>query len=441
VGFAPKTVAEFIHHTTYHELPDEVVHQAKRCLLDLVGVAAAGTSTNLSQILYRHALRHSGGSARTSRLLFEGRRVGAADAALANAGTIDSMDGHDGHRLVKGHAGAAILPAVLAFIDETPGQTVNDLLTALTIGYEIALRAGITLHRTAADYHSSGAWNAVGAAAVGARLLGLGAGATGHALGIAEYSAPRGPMMRAISHPTMVKDSSAWGAQAGVSAAFLAADGFTGFPAELLEGTPETGDLGVRWRIMEQYFKPYPVCRWSHPAIQAGLNLTSAEPGATNSIRDIEVITFDAATRLHTKAPKDTEEAQYSLPFALASAMVHGELAAEHILTPQRESGVLRLAQKIRLTASDRMSDDFPAVRRAQVNITYEDGRTRSSAPVQADGDPESPLSDGMLLEKFYRNTDRLGAGRSAALAEMTLSERNYPLEELTDLLMHPLDI
>jgi 2-methylcitrate dehydratase PrpD len=437
VGSTYATVAKFIQHTTYEDLPAEVAHQAKRCLLDLLGVAAAGTSTNLSQILYRHALEHSGGSNRASRLLFNGSRVGASDAALANAGTLDSLDGHDGHRLVKGHAGAAILPAVLAFMDETPGQTANDLLTALTVGYEVSLRAGIALHRTATDYHSSGAWNAVGAAAVGARLLRLGPDATHHALGIAEYSAPRGPMMRAIKHPTMVKDSSAWGAQAGVSAAFLASEGFTGAPVGLLSPR-ETRDLGVRWRILEQYFKPYPVCRWSHPAIQAGLSLTAGNGLVADDIREIEVITFDAATRLHTSAPKDTEEAQYSLPFALASSLIHGELAAEHILAPQNETGALRLAQKIRLTASERMSEEFPARRRAQIKITYEDGQTRSSKPVEAEGDPESPLSDEVLLTKFYRNSRRLSPTRSLAIAEMTLSETNYPLEDLTDLLMHP---
>jgi 2-methylcitrate dehydratase PrpD len=110
----------------------------------------------------------------------------------------------------KGHAGAAVLPAALAFLDGPAAATTHDLVAALAVGYEISLRAGLVLHGTASDYHSSGAWNALGAAAVGARLLGLDATATWHALGIAEYSAPRAPMMRAIAHPTMVKDSSAW---------------------------------------------------------------------------------------------------------------------------------------------------------------------------------------------------------------------------------------
>lgn len=432
-------VTEFVHGTTVHDIPDDALRQARRCLLDLIGVAAAGTPTALSQILRDHTDRQSGGPFQPSRLLFDGRRVAAACAALSNAGTIDSMDGHDGHRLVKGHAGATILPAALAFLDGAPERTLDDLLTALVVGYEVSLRAGIALHRTAADYHSSGAWNALGAAAVGARLLGLSPAATRAALGIAEYTAPRGPMMRAIEHPTMVKDSSAWGARAGVEAAQLAAEGFTGAPAELLDEAGEAGDLGARWRIEEQYLKPYPVCRWAHPAIQAGMELAAEHRIRVEQVREVEVTTFEAATRLHTRNPESTEEAQYSLPFALASALVHGELVPENILAPQRETEALRLAEKVRLTASPVLTEAFPGARLAEVRIVLEDGRSWSSGPTEADGDPEAPLSDVLLLEKFENNTRALGDRRSSAIATIVLADGDRPLDDLMHLLTAPL--
>jgi 2-methylcitrate dehydratase PrpD len=432
-------VSTFVHATGRSDLPAEVLHQARRCLLDLLGVAAAGTGTAMSRILREHAHRQSGGPAATSRLLFDGRRAGAAPAALANAGTIDAMDGHDGHRLVKGHAGAAVLPAALALLEPARGRSLEDLLVALVVGYEVALRAGMTLHRTAADYHSSGAWNALGAAAVGARLLELDAEQTCHALGTAEYSAPRGPMMRAVEHPTMVKDSSAWGAQAGVAAALLAAEGFTGAPAELVDNTLESHDLGLRWRITELYFKPHPVCRWAHPAIQAGLSLAAEHAISPEQVRDVEVITFDAAARLRTVAPGTTEEAQYSLPFAVASALVHGEIVPENLLDPASETRVLRLAQKVRTTSSETMTDAFPAVRRAAVRITLADGRRCATGPVEADGDPDAPLTDDALLEKFRRGTRTLDPGRSAAIAELVLSGQDHDLGELLPLVSGPL--
>lgn len=432
-------VTEFIHEVSHHDIPGDVLHQARRCLIDLIGVAAAGTPTRLSKLIRDHAYHQAGESAQASRLLFDGRKVGAAQAALANAGTIDSMDGHDGHRLVKGHAGVTALPAALAFMDETHKWTTDDLLATLIVAYEVSLRAGITLHRMAADYHSSGAWNAIGAAAVGARVLGLGTEETLHALGIAEYSAPRGPMMRAISHPTMVKDSSAWGAQAGVAAAFLAADGFTGAPAELLADRPETSDLGERWRIMEQYFKPYPVCRWAHPAIQAGLSLITEHRISADQIDEVEVSTFDAAARLHTAAPNSTEQAQYSLPFTIAAALVHGTLVPENILDPAAEPDSLRLAQRVKLRSSVQMTEQFPAVRLADVSITLMDGRSFTSGPTLAHGDPESPLSDETLLKKFRHNTQTLGTERSNRILDIVWSSQKTSLTGLMALVMQPL--
>ena len=153
-------VSDFIHETDFGDLPQGVRHQARRCFLDLVGVAAAGRATPLSRIVRSHAAINT--ALPSARLFFDGRSTGVAQAAMANAATIDSLDGHDGHRLTKGHAGIAVLPAVMAFATPAPDQSTDELLTALVVGYEVALRAGITLHRIAGDYHSSGAWNALG---------------------------------------------------------------------------------------------------------------------------------------------------------------------------------------------------------------------------------------------------------------------------------------
>ncbi|WP_196884127.1 MmgE/PrpD family protein [Arthrobacter sp. CAN_A214] len=429
-------ITDFIHGISGQDLPANVLHQARRCLLDLIGVAVAGTATPLSRIIRDHAYHQAGGSAQSSRLLFDGRRVGASYAALANAGTIDSMDGHDGHRLVKGHAGAAALPAVLAFVDQRSLTTVENLLVGLIVAYEVSLRAGIVLHRTAADYHSSGAWNALGAAAVGARILRLSPEATRHALGIAEYSAPRAPMMRTIEHPTMVKDSSAWGAQAGVDAAYLAAGGFTGAPAELMEEHPEIDDLGQRWRITEQYFKIYPVCRWAHPAVQAGLSIRANQLIQADQIHEVEVTTFAAAARLHTTAPQNTEQAQYSLPYALAAALVHGKLTPENVLHPTTDANVLRLSQKIRLIPSADMTAEFPAQRRAKVLITLKSGHSYSLETT--DGNPEVPVSDATLHEKYRQNTQMLDRRRSQAISDVIFSDVATPLNELMDLITEP---
>jgi 2-methylcitrate dehydratase PrpD len=413
------TPVGFIHELAFAALPAAVVAQAKRCVLDLIGVAAGGIGTGLSRIAREHAVRHMGAGegGRAARILFDGRRASVPGAAFAGASTIDAFDAHDGHPLTKGHAGVAVLPAVLALFDgeglgeglgKGLGEGLGDgreFLAALVVGYEVAIRAGIALHGSVPDYHTSGAWNALGCAAAAARLLGLRRDATRHALGIAEYHGPRSQMMRCIEHPTMLKDGSGWGAFAGLSAAYLAQDGFTGAPAVTLEAPEEAGlwsDLGRRWRILELYFKPHPVCRWAQPAIEAALALTRPGGVDVNRIASVEVETFDAAVRLGARAPATTEEAQYGLGFPLAAALAKGRLDADEIAGGGlRDPLVLGLLKRIHLTERPDLTRRFPGERIAVVRMRLDDGSVMTSEPTAARGDPDAPLDDRELRQKF----------------------------------------
>ena len=413
----------FIHQTNWHELPAAVQRQSRRCLLDLIGAGLAGRSTPLSAIVHDFAADCYGGQGAT--LWLDGRELSPPGAALANGMTVDALDIHDGYRMAKGHAGAAVVPAALATLDLAPEKPVGgvELLASLVIGYEIALRAGEALHATAADYHTSGAWNALGAAAVTARRLRLAPEATRHALGIAEYHGPRSPMMRCIDHPTMLKDGSGWGAMEGVAAAMMAARGFTGAPAELVEDAVVAHlwqDLGQRWRILEQYFKPYAVCRWAQPAVSAALALQRAHPIEPAAIATIRVWTFAEAVRLRRRRPRTTEEAQYSLPFPLAAALVHGALGPEQLSGAALVAEeVLQLADRVTLLEAPELSALFPADRRAWVEIVMDDGNSFRSEAVTAPWSEDDPPGDSALQEKFvWLARTSLPADAATALAD-----------------------
>lgn len=395
----------FLHDCRFADLPPPIVAMAERCVLDLLGVAAAGRTTALSGIVHDFTRRHMAAGDRGARLLFDGRSVSPAGASLAGASTIDSFDAHDGHRLTKGHAGVAILPALLAYVDHGMPVTGREFLAAIVVGYEIATRAGIALHATAADYHTSGAWNAVACAGLGARLMGLDRARTSHALGIAEYHGPRSPMMRCIDHPTMVKDGSGWGALAGVSAAYLAAEDFTGAPATIVEDPSQAdlwADLGERWHILDQYMKPYPVCRWAQPAVEAALALQRHAGLTPDAIRAVRIHTFHQATRLASAAPSTTEEAQYSTPFPVAAALVRGrvgtgEITGDGLSDPE----ILRLSTATDLVEEPEMSRRFPAERWARVAFQRMDGSWIEGQPRTARGDPEAPLDTSEIIGKF----------------------------------------
>lgn len=403
---------DFVLGLDYSDIPEQTLDFARRCLLDLIGVAAAGSGTPLSIAIRKHAVEQLAAGSSPVNMLFDSRPVSAMGAALAGGMTIDSMDAHDGHKLTKGHVGCGVLPGLLAFTQAEGRYDERMFLTALVIGYELGTRAGIALHATVDDYHTSGAWVSIAVAALGARTLKLSPHQTRDAMGIAEYHGPRSQMMRVIDTPTMLKDGSGWGAMAGVSAAYLAADGFTGAPAITVEDEQVSAlwsDLGERWRIHEQYFKPYPVCRWAQPPVEAALALCRAHSIASIDIDHIEVATFHEARRLCTPLPENTEQAQYSLPFATAAAVVHGDLGPEQVseqalLHPE----IRRLSASMVIVEEDQFNREFPARRLARVTLLTKDGQRYQSDVTEARGDPEAPLENAEIVRKFHHLADPL---------------------------------
>ena len=404
-------LAAFTRGLQFSDLPADVVKLAQQCLLDLIGVAVAGSRAPAAAMVNTYAATQMAGRDHNARLLFDGRRAGLAGAAFAGGTTIDSFDAHDGHVLTKGHAGVAVLPALLAYLDGgvCPPARANgrEFLTCLVLGYEIATRAGIALHATVPDYHCSGSWSSLACAALGGRWMGFDDAQIRHALGIAEYFGPRGQMLRVCDYPTMLKDGSGWGAQVGVSAALLAREGFTGAPALTVERTDALGfwnDLGSRWRIREQYFKAYPVCRWAQPATEAVLALQRTHAFAASDVAGIRIDSFREAISLGSQCrhPATSDEAQYSLTFPVAAALVHGRIGAAEIDgAALGDARITRLIDAMTLNVDPEFSRLFPAERWARAQVTLHDGRRLVSEPARARGNPENPLTEDELRDKY----------------------------------------
>ena len=425
--------------------PEPVWTRARRALLDTIGTAAAGSTLPVSKIARNHAASQMTSATHGVRLLFDGRPVAPAGAAFAGATTIDAFDAHDGHVLTKGHIGVSVLPTLLAMGELGLIRDGRDFLGSYVIGYEIGTRAGIALHATACDYHTSGAWGAIACAALVSRHLRLNWKRAREALGIAEYHGPRSQMMRCIEWPTMIKDGSGWGAHSGVSAGFLAADGYTGAPAITIEA-PEVAhfwnDLGQRWRLLEQYEKAYPVCRWAQPAVEAVAALVRAHRFTHDQIEGLEIRSFTNAVALNTRRPDSPDAAQYSLPFPVAAYLVRGRLGAAELAGKSlRDPDILRLTGLMTLVDDPGFTAKFPAERWASAVITLKNGKRFASAPAIARGNPENPLSPEEALEK-YRDLAGpvLGPRRTRAIEKevANLGAPNRPLQPLLNLLLNP---
>ena len=426
----------FIHGLSQSDIPPNVLQGAKRSLLDLLGVAVGGLGTQLSRIIRDHAAEDMPGQ---TPLLFDARRANPAAAAMAAGMTIDSLDGHDGFNPAKGHIGCPLVPAMLSLAPENCSGA--DFLATMVMGYEMGARMAMAQHATAPDYHTSGSWGAVAGAAAGARLLGLGHEATRHALGIAEYHGPRSQMMRCIDFPTNVKDGSGWGALCGVSAVQLARRGFTGAPAITVEDAPEFwGDLGTRWYMLEQYFKPYPVCRWAQAPIEATLSLRRSHGLTATDVRALEIETFHESVRLHVQNPQGTDAAQYSTSFPCALALVYGDVQAKHLGDDAiANPAVLRLSNATTMVENAHANAEFPLTRLARVRLQLQDGTWLQSDWHTPRWDWQDPPSDADLRAKFDDfATPVLGVSKAAALAQVIATLDTRPLADLRALLGQP---
>ena len=410
------SMSAFAENLTYDDLPEPLLQVLRRSFLDTIGVAAIGSTTELSDLARKGALAVFGtGNAGSARMLMDGRALSPAGAAMAGAFTVDSIDAHDGTSPNKGHAGSAIFPALLAVADamRANGTPIagKAFATWLAIAYEVSYRAGQVQHATCADYHTSGAWTAVGVAAACAKMLGCDREAIRHAAGIGEYHGPRSQMMRCIDFPTMVRDGVGWGAPSGVTAAYLAREGFTGAPALTCEGkdaNPFWNDLGDTWHTVEHtHYKPYPCCRWAHPALDAVQELMTENNLTHNRVKAVKIKTFHNATRLAGQEPQSLDEFTYAIAFPVAAMIVRGQVGVDE-LTPETltDPDILRISRAIELIDDPHLTEISTDKRWAQVTIIDTDGVAYIDAPRTPRGDTDLPLSDAEISAKYHSFAD-----------------------------------
>ena len=437
----PLPFQTFAARLEYADLPGPVLRVLRRSFLDTMGVAAVGATTELSDISRKTArLLFGVADAGPARMLMDGRKVSPAGAAMAGAFTVDAIDAHDGTSPCKGHAGSAVFPALLAVADAEAarGNPVDgrQFATLLAIAYEVSYRAGLTQHATCADYHTSGAWTAVGVAAAVARLLGGGAETIRQAAGIAEYHGPRSQMMRCIDYPTMVRDGVGWGAPSGVTAGYLAMEGFTGAPALTCEGE-FWQDLGTSWRLVEDtHYKPYPCCRWAHPSLDAAQELMNRHNLTHDQIAGVEIRTFHNATRLAGHTPANPDEFAYSIAFPVAAMIVRGQVGVPELAAATlQDPDILRISKATRLIDDDHFTTISQGKRWAQVTLELVDGTRLTSDPRTPRGDADLPLSNAEISDKFHLFSDPvLGRDRADRIEQLTARFDELTKDEFSQL-------
>lgn len=373
-------------------------------ITDLFASIIAGTEAPVSDIVKKFSQSQFGKG--DCSVFISENQMTPAGATFVNATMANALDVDDGHRLTKGHPGAVVLPAILAAAEDqnTSGE---DFLDAMIVGYEVAIRAGILSHKLRPEYHSTGSWGAVGAAAGVAKLLNSSSQVIEHALGIAEHQSTYSPMMRCIAEPSMLKDGIGWGSMVGLSSAYLAEEGFTGISSLFaFDNTKEViSDIGHHFKVNELYYKPYTSCRWAHPLIEAMKNIQQYQKIQVDQLDSITVHTFTESSQLMKEYPKNTEEAQYNLYFSLASYLVFGKVSPNEILRELENKKIQSLMDLMIVRVDPEIDDQFPSKALSRLEIKFKNGKVLNSDTVQARGDYDFPLSSEEKKSKFHQLT------------------------------------
>jgi 2-methylcitrate dehydratase PrpD len=400
-------LARLAARTEPADLPAPVRTAVGRALADTLAAVVAGAGTPAGERL-RAYVAATGADAGPATVVGGDRSLPHL-AALANGTAAHALETDDGHRGGSVHPGSPVVPAALA-VAEREGATGAELATAVALGYEAVVRVAESIqpgHRER-GFHATATCGPFGAALAAARLAGLDADATADALGLAGTQA--GGLFEFLAAGSMAKRFHAGrAAMAGVQAADLAAAGVDG-PHTILGGRdgflrafgdavePAPLDSPGLDAVCETYLKPFPCCRHLHGPIECALDLRDRlDPAAVESVR---VETYPVAAHHDATTVETVLDAQMSLPYALATALLAGDASLECFDPPRTDGPVAALARRVEVVATDEMTARYPAERPARVVVRTAEGEHDATVG-DPPGSPTRPLDEDRLRAKL----------------------------------------
>jgi 2-methylcitrate dehydratase PrpD len=409
-------LARFARETSYDNLPEEVIHQARLCLLDLVGAACAG-ATALPGHVVTEIIEEAGGSPQAV-LIGRKERVPALNAALGNGLYAHALELDDLHRSSILRPGSPIIPAALAAAEKY-GASGKQLITAIVVGYEVGIRIAEAM--TPSHYHfwhTTGTCGTFAAAIAAGKVMNLNDEQLIHALGHAGTQAaglmelhysPEGMMSKPL-HASKA-------AQNGLFSAMLAKGGYTstqtilsgekGFlrvfaPKAKLEKIVE--NLGEDFKIMQIRYRIYASTRHTHSGIDLALRLR-AKGIKPEDIELLRIQTYSVARDLVGEPfPETIHEAKFSLPFCVSTALVYGHVGVEDFTEQRMKDPVLEELMSHCTVEIDPLIDaHYPQKWGAKLNVILRNGTVDHEQTDFPKGDPENKLTLEQLHTKFRR--------------------------------------
>jgi 2-methylcitrate dehydratase PrpD len=429
-----RALAEFVARLRYEDLPQAVVDQACRIMLDTVGCAiSAWTEDPAKARIALDIARLYGSDSGASVIGVAGVRSQPAFAALANGILANAADNDDTHKRALLHTGSVVVPPALA-LAQTGRLSGRDLILALVAGYEVAVRVGMAVMPTHYRYwHSTATNGTFGAAACAAKVLKLDADGVQRALGLAGTQAAglntffeSGDMTKSI-HPGKAAFN-------GILSAQLAQLGATSPPAILehpkgylnaysTEPKPDklVEGLGTAWEILQNGFKYFPSILASHSPIQATLAIVTKHAIDPAEIARITNETYNTVkTHFSNKDVSTVMAARVSVPYCIAIAAIDGQLTQAQFAPARINEPLLRqVLANTEVIADAELNKLYPDKFPARVTITLKNGASFQETVLFPKGDPQDPLSAAELEAKFRDNAQAmLGPARAGELLQ-----------------------
>ncbi len=448
-----KRFSDFILSTRYDQFSPDVVQAAKRCLLDLIGVALAGCRQRVTSIAHE-TIGLAGGHPEVTLWGFD-TRVPVPAAAMLNAASGHAIDMDDGHRFANGPPGVVTIPPAIALAEHLD-LSGRDLIEAVVIGYEFFIRLGSALNPDLLrrGFHTTATLGAVCAGAAAAKLLRLTGTQTEQALALSALQSAG--LLETLSSGESGKSFQVGkAAQSGVLAARMAqrgADGpervfegekgfFKAFSGKAIDADALCAGFGLDFGIPGVYFKRHAACRHIHSPLDALAEIESKHPVSVDDIEAIDVETYSIAHSLtgHVSEPGSELGAKFSTPIAIGLHLVFGRTdAAAFTSANVSDPRVRAVAQKVTVCVNPARDVHYPGERSALVTVRTRSGSFGQEVPYPK-GEPEFPLSDAEMLAKFEANACTVYSQRHAGhLSETIMTIDRRSVRELTALLTAP---
>lgn len=396
---------EFILNTSWDSLPELVRERMRGCFVDLLGALITGSTSKQAEtgILLAEKLYGVG----DIPVIGTEKKFNFMGASTAMGHSSNAYDIDDGHNITRAHPGTSFVGAVLAAAYEK-NLNISEFLVAMLVAYETSIRSGAAIMDYYDYAHSSGTFGAVGVAVGVGRIYGFSKEQLNNVISVAEFNAPLVPGIRSVEYPSMNKDGVPFGVMVGAIAVMETLCGFTG-NKNLLEANEYKhylDDLGEKYHVMDLYFKPYPCCRWAHPAIDACLELLSKNSICYEDIKKVTVRTFKRATMLSKIEPKTTDEAQYNIAYPVAASIVRGGFGIKEVMDESLDDcEILTMMKKLSFETNNEFDKEFPAKRICSVEMELNNGNKFISSECEPRGEAYENIGYNWLCDKFIHIT------------------------------------